>query len=256
MSSKYDEYIYLKYKYIQLKKSLQNGGSNTFTITIKQPWFDLIKNGRKTVEGRLNSGLFSKLRIGDKIKWIHKKLIHETTIIFLHKYKSFKDMLEAETMEKTLPTINDISKGVAIYRQYYSEDKEKKGVIALGLASKVHEGGLSDPHFENIKNGSKIYETRVYDDKRKGMNINDIWIFKHNDSAGNPLKDNKVVVTKIIEKALFESFYDALDDAGYKKVLPNVNSIKEGVSLYESFPGYKDGAKKDGVVRFRLEVIN
>jgi len=48
-----------KTKNLKLKKQ-QN---TEYTITIKQPWFNLIKSGKKTFEGRLNTGLFAKLHI-------------------------------------------------------------------------------------------------------------------------------------------------------------------------------------------------
>lgn len=118
--------------------------------------------------------------------------------------------------------------------------------------SKEHNMKLDDPHYDNVKNGSKIYEIRVNDPKRQKMNIDDVITIKHNSDSKK--EQYKVVIT---DKKIFDDFKDAIKDSGIKNVLPNVSTINEGVKLYESFPhmegSYKKGAKKFGVVRFKLE---
>ena len=72
----YQKYIKYKTKYINLKKHNLIGGNNDdkpLEITVKQPWFDFIANGRKTIEGRLDRGIFSKIKLNDRITWINKK---------------------------------------------------------------------------------------------------------------------------------------------------------------------------------------
>jgi ASC-1-like (ASCH) protein len=108
------------------------------------------------------------------------------------------------------------------------------------------ESNLESIHFKNINLGLKIYEIRINDEKRRKMNVGDIWIFKC---------DENKIMTKIIEKILFVSFFDALNNMDVKKVLPNVNDIEEGLKLYESFPNYVEDSKTYGVVRFKIEVI-
>ena len=88
-----------------------------YKITVKQPWFGLIKSGRKTAEGRLNRGIFSKLQPGDVIQWQQSDApqnVVSTRVTSVRKYASFADMLTAERLKNTLPVkeINTVNKGV------------------------------------------------------------------------------------------------------------------------------------------------
>jgi ASC-1-like (ASCH) protein len=112
---------------------------------------------------------------------------------------------------------------------------------------------LEEPHFSNVLSGKKIYELRVNDDKRKKMNVGDIILMTHNDTKDNDTKEYFYVI--ITEKKFYDNFSDAITDSGIKKILPNVKTKGQGVKLYESFPGYIEGAEKNGVVRFKLEVL-
>lgn len=132
------------------KQSRQQG---IYNITIKQPWFDLIKYGKKTIEGRLNRGLFKKLQVGDKIEWIHKNLKFNVIVTRITPYTSFKQMMKTEGIDKVLPTINDIDSGVKLYRQYFTENDEKSnGVVDIEMkldnkqiGGTIHEGKLQSP---------------------------------------------------------------------------------------------------------------
>ena len=117
-----------------------------------------------------------------------------------------------------------------------------------------HDWHIEDPHFDNILNGKKIYETRVNDEKRQLVKLGDIIEWTHRTENRQPYS---IVVIGI---DYFKSFKDAIETSGVKKVLPNVSTVEEGVKLYEAFPHktgtFKDGAKKYGVVRFHLHLNN
>ena len=120
----------------------------------------------------------------------------------------------------------------------------------------IHTWHLDDPHFDNIKNGKKIYETRVYDKKRKEIKLGDTIIFNHRYNL-----DISSYKTIVVEIKLFDDFKTAIKDCGIKKVLPNINSLENGIKLYENFPHgeggtFRDAAEKYGVVRFKLAVNN
>lgn len=102
---------------------------------VSEPWFSLIKNGTKTVEGRLNKGEFSKMKKGDIITWFNdKKTPFRTKILSIKKYKSFEDYLRKERLKNTLPGITRINKGVAIYYKFFTKEMEKTfGVLAIRL---------------------------------------------------------------------------------------------------------------------------
>ena len=115
------------------------------------------------------------------------------------------------------------------------------------------EMNLDTIYFNFIKDGKKIYETRIYDPKRQLIKLKEIVIFKDRNS-------NKKFKAMITELSWFKNFRDAIQDVGLKKVLPNVHSLDNGVKLYESFPHsevtYKKAAKKYGVLRMRFNLLN
>ena len=126
-------YKYLKYKdkYLGL---IQKGGNKTYYIPVKEPWFSFICNGDKTIEGRLNKGIFSKFTIGDYVIFQNKNNSCKTQITNINEYKSFEKYLDSKGLEKTLPSVKTIEAGISVYRQYYSEGDEKKyGVLAIEI---------------------------------------------------------------------------------------------------------------------------
>ena len=111
---------------------------------------------------------------------------------------------------------------------------------------------LDTIYFNLIKNGKKIYETRVFDEKRRKLKLMEVVTFKDRGS-------NKTFKALITELSYFSNFKDAIESAGLKKVLPNARSLKDGVEMYEQFPHsegtYKDGATKYGVLRIKFGLI-
>jgi ASC-1-like (ASCH) protein len=150
----------------------------------------------------------------------------------------------------------------------------------------IHEGKLKEEYYTSVKEGKKIYEVRVNDDKRRKMKVGDIWIFSHNDEPSNahsshsaphlvynePSNDHSAlhhiqdefdkpkIKTKIVDIKTYVTFEEAINDTDLSKLLPDIESIKEAIKIYEGFPHdegtYKEGAKKYGVVRFKLDLVN
>lgn len=129
--AKYEKY---KAKYLNLKAGYN---SRKFDITLQQPWLDHITSGKKTVEGRLNKGVFKIINIGDTVKWFSKRDGKSANTKITKKviYPSFQEMLEGEGLLRVLPGIKSIEEGVSIYRKFYSEEDEKQyGVIAFTIS--------------------------------------------------------------------------------------------------------------------------
>ena len=116
----------------------------------------------------------------------------------------------------------------------------------------THNMHLDTVYYNFIKNGKKIYETRVYDEKRRKLKLMEVITFKDRGS-------NKTFKALINELSYFSNFKDAIESAGLKKVLPNARSLKDGINMYENFPHsegtYKDGAKKYGVLRIKFGIL-
>lgn len=108
----------------------------SFTLwqkNLSSPWFELIRDSVKIVEGRPNKGDFKKMNVGDIIEFTQKDKDNFCVQITAKKeYSTFKQMLEKEGLEKVLPGIKTIDDGVSVYRQWYTAKIEKEyGVIGI-----------------------------------------------------------------------------------------------------------------------------
>ncbi len=113
---------------------------------------------------------------------------------------------------------------------------------------------LDTIYFNFIKNGEKLYETRVFDTKRREIKLLDRVKFV---DRGDKKRSFEAVITEL---SYFNTFKEAIETVGIKKVLPNARTLKEGVELYHSFPHgeggtFKDGAKKYGVLRMKFNLL-
>ena len=108
----------------------------------------------------------------------------------------------------------------------------------------IHHMKLSEPWFSLIKSGQKTIEGRIYDDKRKLLQVGDTIIFTNQ-------KMTDEIVREILDLKIFtgiNSFDSALRHAKLKNILPGVKTYAEGVQIYHSIPGYEDGARDYGVI--------
>jgi ASC-1-like (ASCH) protein len=103
-------------------------------ITCKDPWLSHIISGVKDVEGRCYKGIFQQLRVGDVVEWYNTDHSFMSVINDIRRYKTFEEYLLTEGLARTLPGIQSIAEGVAVYRQWFSVDQEKEyGVCAIEL---------------------------------------------------------------------------------------------------------------------------
>ena len=114
----------------------------------------------------------------------------------------------------------------------------------------THSMKLKDPHFRNVLEGKKIYELRLYDEKRKAIKIGDVITMKHNEDTSNFYN---VVVTGI---KTYKSFKKAIKDSGFDKVIPDSSNLKDALQVYLNIPNYSEGETQYGVVRFTLVLQN
>ncbi|KAL7145526.1 hypothetical protein ABFS83_07G090100 [Erythranthe nasuta] len=100
-----------------------------FELHVQEPFFSQLDDGLKTVEGRCATGDYKRIQSGHLLLF-NKCLILEVQDV--RYYASFHEMLEMESLAKVLPGVPSIEEGVLIYRNFYSEEKEKSnGVIAI-----------------------------------------------------------------------------------------------------------------------------
>ena len=113
---------------------------------------------------------------------------------------------------------------------------------------------LDTIYFNYIKNGEKLYETRVFDTKRREIKLlEEVTFIDRSDNT----RTFKAIITEL---SYFKNFKEAIEEVGIKKVLPNAKSLDEGVKLYHQFPSgeggtFKEAAKKYGVLRMKFVLV-
>jgi ASC-1-like (ASCH) protein len=100
--------------------------------------------------------------------------------------------------------------------------------------------------FEKIKNGQKIIESRLYDEKRRYINIGDEIEFVCNE---NPLEKILTKVKAIYRYNLFEEMFSDFP--------PNYFGGKSKIKLIEEIEKFysKEEQDKSGVVGIKIELI-
>ncbi len=110
------------------------GGADLWKVHVSLPWYNLIKQGVKTVEGRPNRSTFAQMKIGDKVEFFNKELnenfMAEVTKVTHH--KTFEEMIRTNGIDNVLPGIRTIDEGVQVYMQYYTKEIEAEfGVVGI-----------------------------------------------------------------------------------------------------------------------------
>lgn len=106
------------------------------------PYMDYIRQGIKHAEGRLNSRVYQKFKAGNTVLFKNKKEGIICKITFIHKYESFRKMLEGEGADKMLPQLlkikasqkEKIELGIKIYENFPNSHKINQfGCLAIGV---------------------------------------------------------------------------------------------------------------------------
>jgi ASC-1-like (ASCH) protein len=105
---------------------------------------------------------------------------------------------------------------------------------------------LQKQPFENILNGKKLIESRLYDEKRQQINLGDQIEF------ACVVEPTKIVLTKVRALYRYGSFEELFSDFSPDKF--GGESKDELLKEIESFYSVED-QKKFGVVGIRIEVI-
>ena len=100
-------------------------------INVQEPYFSFLKNGQKTIEGRLGKEKWLQLK-KDEILIVNKSL--KLKVIKVTKYKSFEEMLIFEGIKNVIPDKQSLKDAVNVYYNFYSiEDEKKYGVVAIKI---------------------------------------------------------------------------------------------------------------------------
>lgn len=109
-------------------------------ITLNDPWFEMVRDGRKHYEGRRNHGKVQNIKCGDVIEIRHHTnpdaTPYNVRVVSILTFPLFRDALSVLPIQQVLPIDNiTIEHGVLIYQQYVSLDTQRRdGVLMLELA--------------------------------------------------------------------------------------------------------------------------
>tara|TARA_Y100000590_G_scaffold455846_1_gene605236 strand:+ start:1147 stop:1590 length:444 start_codon:yes stop_codon:yes gene_type:complete len=120
----------------------------------------------------------------------------------------------------------------------------------------LHNMDLNEPWFSLVKDGYKTIEGRIYDDKRRIIQIGDTITFTNKKGQGEPF--SKAVVDLAIwdnsnKKSGKSKFKDVINWKNYKQLIPTAENEKEAIKVYKDIPGYEEKAKELGIIFIYLE---
>lgn len=117
-------------------------------LHVQEPYFSLLNDGRKTIEGRCAGGDYERIKSGALIL-LNKSVVFEVQDV--RKYASFAEMLGVEILDEVLPGVKTIDEGVKVYRKFYTEEREaSNGVLAICVSKLVAQPYL---YLANILSG-------------------------------------------------------------------------------------------------------
>ncbi|MFA6436749.1 MAG: ASCH domain-containing protein [Candidatus Paceibacterota bacterium] len=115
-------------------KKISETNFTTYHNHRTEPYFTFVKNGQKTIEGRIRKGKYQFIKPGDRII-VYNNQETESVEVFVKRvqaYISIKEMLEKEPIKKILPDVETIEQGLEKYKQFYTDEQQKKfGVVAI-----------------------------------------------------------------------------------------------------------------------------
>jgi ASC-1-like (ASCH) protein len=122
---------------MEMKNYAVDKSKPSMVINNPNPWFDLILTGKKTIEGRLNKGLYQLLKPQQSLRFRDRPndRIMQVVIKGIRKYDSFRDYIQSEGLDKVAPHLQTIEEAVTTYKKFYKEANPdiKYGVLAIEI---------------------------------------------------------------------------------------------------------------------------
>lgn len=110
---------------------------------------------------------------------------------------------------------------------------------------------INDRAFNAIKNKTKKVEIRV----TKLDSSFDYSILKTDDIINFTNSENETIICKIIKINWYKTIEELLQIEGTKYTLSSTNDFNEGVKSINSFNGYKEGIKRNGVYAIHIKYL-
>ena len=111
----------------------------------------------------------------------------------------------------------------------------------------IHEMKLNDKPFDNIKSGIKKFELRLYDEKRKNINLGDTIIFHKLSNLNDTISVNVLALLR------YPSFADFFKDIDYR-FCGTANNLKEELEHIHTFYTIEQ-EKKYGILAIKIQLL-
>lgn len=102
---------------------------------------------------------------------------------------------------------------------------------------------IDKKNFDEVGNGSKLFETRAATVKYRPVQEGDILLF---------VCGKERMSKKIVKKYYFPSIDAMIKKISYKKIMPSVKSVEEMKKAYSSYSGYDQKIREFGILAFEL----
>ncbi|MBV8541633.1 MAG: ASCH domain-containing protein [Pseudonocardiales bacterium] len=101
-------------------------------MNLYRRYFDLVANGSKTIEVRVQYPNLRNLKAGDHIRFVCGRDDALTRVKRLARYTTFEEMLDTEGPQRVNPT-SPRDQQLANIRRIYGPEKEALGVLAIEI---------------------------------------------------------------------------------------------------------------------------
>jgi ASC-1-like (ASCH) protein len=111
----------------------------TLHINCSDPWFSLLENGIKPVEGRKAQEKYTSLKPGDEVCFHCTNCDKSFNAIIerVDKFKTLIEYLNGVSLEKALPGIKNLEEGIKIYSEWSAwEEIDKMGFVGIWIIRK------------------------------------------------------------------------------------------------------------------------
>ncbi len=102
-------------------------------VLCQEPYVTFIREGRKTVEGRIGTPYYTKICAGDIIHLYNRTTEIWCRVMRTAMYPSFRQLLEKEGLKNMLPQASSIEEGVYICKSFSAGREPRFGAFAIGV---------------------------------------------------------------------------------------------------------------------------
>ncbi|HTH72207.1 MAG TPA: ASCH domain-containing protein [Candidatus Pristimantibacillus sp.] len=97
-------------------------------FNVQRVYFDAIKAGTKTIEGRLAKQKYLDLRPGDSVVFFDNEHTESVTktVTAIHLYPTFEAAFKEQDFRKAIPSAKTVKEAIAVYEQFYTPQMQQQ----------------------------------------------------------------------------------------------------------------------------------